>query len=270
MSSCKVSIITIVYNMADKIEATILSIINQTYSNIEYIIIDGGSIDGTVDIIKKYESKITYWVSEPDNGIYDAMNKGIEKATGDWINFMNSGDYLIDENVIEMFTNLHDSNADIVYGDTINNIAKMDISYLQKPYPVECIESNMIFCHQSAFVKTILMKAILFDTKYKVKSDYNFFLHCYRDNKIFQYISIPIAVFDYDTGVSSNFKINRREKAQIQGIEHKISWKMKYTLEYIIWKFRYYVKTNLPHNILKKYFRRRVNKYNKILTKEDC
>ena len=86
----KISVVTVSYNAVETIEETILSIINQTYDKVEYIIIDGGSTDGTVDIIKKYADHLAYWVSEPDKGIYDAMNKGIDVATGDYINFMNS------------------------------------------------------------------------------------------------------------------------------------------------------------------------------------
>ena len=82
-----ITVVTVVFNDVQHIEETILSVVNQTYPNIEYIIIDGCSTDGTVDIIKKYEERIAYWVSEPDQGIYDAMNKGIQKATGEWINF---------------------------------------------------------------------------------------------------------------------------------------------------------------------------------------
>ena len=96
-----ISIVTVSYNAVLTIEQTILSVINQTYPNVEYIIIDGGSTDGTVDIIKKYEDKIAYWVSEPDKGIYDAMNKGVVVATGEWINFMNAGDIFTDGDVID-------------------------------------------------------------------------------------------------------------------------------------------------------------------------
>ena len=96
-----ISVVTVSYNAVSTIEQTILSVINQTYPNVEYIIIDGGSTDGTVDIIKKYADKIAYWVSEPDKGIYDAMNKGGLKTTGDFIQFLNAGDWLENEHVIE-------------------------------------------------------------------------------------------------------------------------------------------------------------------------
>lgn len=96
----KISVITVCYNCVSVIEQTIKSVLEQTYPNIEYIIIDGGSMDGTVDIIKKYSDTVTYWISEPDNGIYDAMNKGIDMATGDYLNFMNAGDTFFEDKAI--------------------------------------------------------------------------------------------------------------------------------------------------------------------------
>ena len=87
----KISIISVCYNAIHGIEKTIQSVLSQSYDDIEYIIIDGGSTDGTVDIIRKYSDQITYFVSEPDGGIYDAMNKGVRAATGEWINFLNAG-----------------------------------------------------------------------------------------------------------------------------------------------------------------------------------
>ena len=97
----KISIITVSYNAAATIERTILSVIRQTYPHMEYIVIDGGSTDGTVDIIRKYEDQIAYWVSEPDQGIYDAMNKGIRRATGDYIYFLGADDWLRDDQVMQ-------------------------------------------------------------------------------------------------------------------------------------------------------------------------
>ena len=118
MNQPRVSIITIVYNGISTLEKTIQSIASQTYKNIEYIIVDGSSTDGTVDLIKKYNSKISKWISEPDNGLYDAMNKGIDIATGDYLWFINSGDEIYSPETLTMlFTN--NPLSDIYYGDTI-------------------------------------------------------------------------------------------------------------------------------------------------------
>lgn len=105
MSNPLISIITVSYNAANTIEDTIISVINQTYQQIEYIIIDGGSIDETTNIIKKYSNKVTYWVSEKDKGIYDAMNKGISKANGEWLLMLNAGDTLSDKDVLQNIFN---------------------------------------------------------------------------------------------------------------------------------------------------------------------
>ena len=94
------SIITITYNAVRLVEQTLLNVLSQSYPNIEYIVIDGGSTDGTVDIIKRYESGLAYWVSEPDKGIYDAMNKGLQKATGDYVWFINAGDSLCSSDTV--------------------------------------------------------------------------------------------------------------------------------------------------------------------------
>ena len=99
----KLSIITVNLNNAVGLKKTICSVINQTFLDIEYIIIDGGSLDGSLEIIKEYEKKITYWVSEPDSGIYNAMNKGIMHANGEYLQFLNSGDWLVNDSIIEKF-----------------------------------------------------------------------------------------------------------------------------------------------------------------------
>ena len=98
----KYSIITVNYNNRDGLRATIESVVNQTYRDYEFIVIDGGSTDGSTDVLKEFDDKITYWVSEPDKGIYNGMNKGIAKATGDYLNFMNSGDCFYNEKVLEL------------------------------------------------------------------------------------------------------------------------------------------------------------------------
>lgn len=114
----KITVITVCYNAADTLEQTIESVINQTYQNIEYIIVDGGSTDETLSIIRKYEHKITKWISEPDKGIYDAMNKGIEMASGEWLNFMNAGDVFASKDVLEkIFSSDYPDKTAFLYSD---------------------------------------------------------------------------------------------------------------------------------------------------------
>lgn len=113
----RISIITVSYNSAGTIERTIKSVIQQDYGDVEYIVIDGGSTDGTVDVIRKYEKKIFFWLSEPDEGIYDAMNKGIRRATGEIIAFLNSDDWYQKNILSEVAEQFQDNNTQIVCGD---------------------------------------------------------------------------------------------------------------------------------------------------------
>ncbi len=115
----KISIITIVYNGVELLEGTILSVLNQTYQNIEYIIIDGASNDGTIDVIQKYASQISHWISEPDKGLYDAMNKGLKVTTGDFVWFMNCGDHIFKSTTIEEMLIKYTPEVDVIFGKTM-------------------------------------------------------------------------------------------------------------------------------------------------------
>ena len=120
------SIITITYNAVRLVEQTLLNVLSQSYPNIEYIVIDGGSTDGTVDIIRRYESGLAYWVSEPDKGIYDAMNKGLQKATGDYVWFINAGDTLCSSDTVQsVVSRLQKRKAlpDIIYGSSRGRVS---------------------------------------------------------------------------------------------------------------------------------------------------
>jgi glycosyltransferase involved in cell wall biosynthesis len=202
MNNPLISIITVVYNGVSTLEQTILSVINQTYKNIEYIIIDGGSTDGTVDIIKKYEKHLAYWVSEPDKGIYDAMNKGIEKATGEWINFMNSGDWFYSKSVLtDVFNNKENVHSDVIYGSVYSNInGKSNIIHV-KPKKINSLKKKMPFCHQAAFTKSNIIPD--FDTMFKISADYDFFYKLYNKGYQFKEIDIDVAFYD-GNGVSFN------------------------------------------------------------------
>ena len=147
----KISIITVCYNAEKVIENTILSVINQEYNNYEYIIIDGNSKDNTTEIIKKYSNRITYWISEADNGIYHAMNKGIKKSSGDYLIFMNAGDTFYNNKVLaEIFS--ENQSKDIISGIALTGNEK-------KWLPAKEIDLCLMYfyttglCHQATFIK---------------------------------------------------------------------------------------------------------------------
>jgi glycosyltransferase involved in cell wall biosynthesis len=189
------SIVTVVYNGDETLESTILNISNQSYKSIEYIIIDGGSTDKTVDIIRKHETRIDYWISEPDEGIYDAMNKGIKIAKGEWINFMNAGDEFYDFDVCEKVAkSITESYFDVIYGDFVakNNLFNAEI--LIKAKDLNPIWKGNIFSHQSCFIKSDILRDNLFDIRYKIVADYNQFISIYLQKKIFFYLPIPFSI----------------------------------------------------------------------------
>lgn len=213
MSNIKISIVTVCYNAVDTIEETILSVLSQSYDNIEYIIIDGGSKDGTLDIIKQYEDKLTYWISEPDHGIYDAMNKGIMHATGDFINFMNAGDSFFDSSVVErVVRKIPVSLPTVVYGNTLEIYSNKQ--FLRRSLPSKYLRKKGILCHQSAFISTDYHRRNLYNLNYKILSDFNFFFRAYNyDNQSFLQLDDVISRFSMkDNGLSkSNYDDNYKE-----------------------------------------------------------
>lgn len=250
----KVSIVTVCYNAVDSIEKTILSVINQTYQNKEYIIIDGASTDGTIDMINKYRDKITFFVSEPDNGIYDAMNKGIKAATGKWINFMNAGDEFVDKNVLSDIAPQMD-NADIVYGDTmlVYSIGKK----YKRPLPLPQILDKMVFGHQATFVKTGYHKNHLFDLSYKSSADYKFLRDSYIYGAKFLYVPILVANYEAENGISStNYYRSIREDARIRGIDKSWKWRISFAYFFLVYSTKKKIKDLLPNSFVN-YIRRR-------------
>lgn len=238
----KISVVTVTYNSAASLEETILSVLNQTYPNIEYIIIDGGSTDGTVDIIKKYADRLAYWVSEPDKGIYDAMNKGIAVATGDYINFMNSGDKFSTNDSLSSFIPQIRTGTNIVYGNWL--VKYKEKNYEKKPLTLDYLKSKLPFCHQSTLISTKFHKIHPYSIKLKIASDYKFVYDSYfKVRTSFQYIPVCLAVFDSTDGVSSfNFFTSTNEKFAIWGIEKnfckKIPWYFAALRMYISYAIR--------------------------------
>ena len=179
----KITIITVVFNGRAFIESTILSVIGQTYVNLEYIVIDGGSTDGTIDVIKKYENRIDYWHSENDAGIYDAMNKGLVKATGRWVNFMNAGDtFHTPDTIAEVFATRKQT-ATVIYGAV--EIVYPDLVRIQAPGSLERLWQGMQFSHQATFIDAAYHQEHPFDISNKIAADLAFFYQAYKDKVAF-------------------------------------------------------------------------------------
>ncbi len=199
----KLSIISINRNNAEGLEKTIKSVIEQTFTDFEYIIIDGNSTDTSTEIIKKYESKIHYWVSEPDTGIYNAMNKGIKQATGEYCLFLNSGDNLCNNGILESCLEFLGIEA-ICYGDLI---AKDIDGYKSLTYPDLLTAGYFWGCtlgHPGSFIKLeLLQKAQGYDETIKISSDHDFFLRAICNfNASYKHIPIIVSEFQME-GISS-------------------------------------------------------------------
>ena len=196
-----ITIVTVVYNAVDLIEDTIQSVLSQSFEQKEYIIIDGGSKDGTVDVIRRYEKQLEYFVSEPDRGIYDAMNKGLAQAKGEWLSFMNAGDTFYDHLVLshvfqDFAVKVFDKDVKIVYGNVAMKIADHpdiikrleNISREKEPFSLN---------HQSTFTRTDFLKEIGgYDTTYKIAADANSFYEAYKRG--YRFVHVPVVISSYE------------------------------------------------------------------------
>lgn len=194
VQNTRLTVVTVCYNASSVIAKTLESVIGQTYPNIEYIIIDGGSTDGTQDIIKKYLGNISCFISEPDNGTYDAMNKAIARASGEWISFINAGDYYFQSSTIsEVFANKIDENIDFIYGDYVWKSKDYEVKIPSRP--LDLMWQKISFSHQSLITRTRLMKEKKFDLSFDIASDYNFYFSSYMNGSKFHKLDFPISVF---------------------------------------------------------------------------
>ena len=231
----KISVITVCYNAVSTIEETIKSVVGQTYPDIEYIIIDGGSKDGTVDIIKKYADKIAYWVSEPDKGIYDAMNKGIAAATGDYINMMNSGDTFVNDKTVEKAVALFPEDADVIFGDSIQKNPDNSLLFITCSSDPTLLAKTPTYRHGSSFVRASVHKARPFDLsksqEFGYGLDYNNIWNMQADGCSFLKIDIPIMIYELE-GMSNdpikssriifNITHQRQQPSRLEQIKHNI------------------------------------------------
>ena len=216
----KVSIITVVWNNKETIQDAIESVLSQTYKNIEYIIIDGASTDGTVEIVKSYGDKISKFVSEPDKGLYDAMNKGVKLATGDVVGILNSDDFYVDEFVVEkvMWT-FQEQEVDSVFADLIyvkpDNLAKTVRHYDSSKFHPSKFAYGWMPAHPTFFVKReVYEKYGDFKTDYKIAADYEILVRFIAKYKISYYylkeVIIKMRIGGVSTqGIKSNYVLNK-------------------------------------------------------------
>jgi glycosyltransferase involved in cell wall biosynthesis len=209
MTDIRVSVITVSYNCADTIADTINSVLSQTYPSVEYIIMDGGSTDGTAEIVKSYGDRITKFVSAPDNGIYDAINKGIRIASGDIVGVLHSDDFFCNENIIgQVASAFMENETDAVFGD-IRFVDRKDTTkivryYSSKNFRISRFRFGYMPAHPSFYVRRSLFEKLgYYKTDYKIAADYELVLRYLLINRI-RYIYINLPFVSMRTGGVSN------------------------------------------------------------------
>ena len=219
-----ISIVTVVFNDRQHLPATIESVIEQSYPNVEYIIIDGGSTDGTVEAIEQYESHLSYWISESDRGIYDAMNKGIAQAQGEIIGILNSGDRY-SPNALQQVAQLYEENSleqSIITGAMIRFDDKSQVEFVQRRQPADLaqkINLGMPINHPATFVtKSVYQTIGCFNPEFKIGGDYDLIYRAYHEGIEFIFTDSVLALMSMG-GISeklAGIRIRAREAMQIR------------------------------------------------------
>lgn len=215
------SIITITYNASRWLERTILSVLSQSYSSIEYILIDGASTDGTVDMIRQYASGIACWISEPDKGLYDAMNKGLQRATGDYVWFINAGDTLYTADTVQKIVSTLKKDVslpDVIYGETMIVDAEgrlLGLRRLRAPQRLtwKSFRMGMLVCHQSFIAKRSL--APPYDTAYRLTADYDWCIRCLQKAETIHNTRLILSDFLEDGLSSVQRKASLKERYRV-------------------------------------------------------
>jgi len=276
--SNKISVITVVFNDVAHIRATMESFFSQTWEDKEYIVIDGGSTDGTVDIIKEYANRLAYWCSEKDGGIYDALNKGIEHSTGDWINVLNSGDLFVSNDVLEKAfkDKVYDKDISVIYGNSIE-INKGRETYTPAQEDYHLLEHNVIYRHGSSFIRSKVQKNNLYDLSLSKKLgyalDWEMIHRVYKKGHIFKKININIEKYEAEGMSAHPFKSiwynyliisgNRIKLSKLPYLIKKMSFRLlSFSPFYLYLKafsIEYMINDILPHipfwNIRKNYLK---------------
>lgn len=218
----KFSIITVTYNAGKVLEDTIQSVIFQTYRNIEYILVDGGSKDNTLQIVSKYRNHISKVVSEPDQGLYDAMNKGIRLATGDYLCFLNAGDELHENETLQkMVHSLHTQELpDVIYGETAivdNQGHFLHMRRLSAPEQLnwKSFKKGMLVCHQAFFARRELAIHYLYDLQYRFSADFDWCIRIMKQAKYLHNTRLTLIDYQKEGMTTQNHKASLKERFRI-------------------------------------------------------
>jgi glycosyltransferase involved in cell wall biosynthesis len=209
------SIITVVFNGEKYIEETINSVLGQKFVDFEYIIIDGNSSDRTLDIIRKYNDKIDYWLSEKDGGIYEAMNKGAEMVRGDYLYFLNAGDYFYDKNILDKVFRFLDGKNDLLVGNVIREYCSYNSVFSLEGNSLRNIKYGKMPPHQGSFIKKDVFDELGgYNTSYRSSGDLEFFCRFYKKSYSYKVVNENIA-FMPSGGMSSNKNISVNESYHV-------------------------------------------------------
>jgi len=260
-TSVKISIITATFNAEKYIEETILSVLNQSYLNKELLIIDGGSSDNTLKIINKYINKIDFLVSEPDKGIYDAMNKGISNANGDWIFFLNAGDLFNNNMVLEKIFTGQIVEKKLIYGKTLNYSELNHISYISgKEIVIENIYFKIQVSHQSIFFRTLEFKKLgFFDIKYTRAADHEWLVRFFKNYSKEDTIFIDEIISNYMIeGEASNMPIKTYYEKLLLCLNHTKNKKIIFKAYYIFFikLMKHYLLSPFKKSVIYYYLKR--------------
>lgn len=262
----KISVVTVTYNCEKVIEETIRSVVKQKYTNFEYIIIDGASYDNTLEIINKYKQNIAVIYSEPDKGIFDAMNKSLDYVSGEYIIYLNAGDKFVDENVLCNVFLAYSGDDDLIYGNEyLQNdlgflLVKADAIYSHNPSKRDLVFKSQGICHQCLFSKTEILRTTKFDLNFPIGADYDTTAKIYyKGNHKIKKVDLCIAIFDDRVGGASHNKELTMFKERFKMFNYSPSffdWLLVYQ-KYIINQLKKKIKEVFPNLLLE----RRSKKY---------
>ena len=209
------SIITINYNNREGLQKTIDSVLAQTWKDFEWIVIDGGSTDGSRELIERFQEHFAYWCSEPDKGVYNAMNKGIAKAKGEYLNFMNSGDTFYEAETLQKAFS-EERTADILYGDYLQ-VSDAHSKLINYPNPIDFYSFyNCMICHQALMIKACWLKEQGYDESMKICSDWKHLLWMALKGATFEHVGVPVCRYDMGGISSTQDELYQREKEQVR------------------------------------------------------